>query len=557
MLQKREMFCIKSHLNTPPILTITPTPFFFVTPTPTQKSGGFFSFGSPPNKPNADSQSPNPLIGITAAAVTGAYIASQRKKKVQFGSAPKEAKQAILSPNVFQGAQAAALMSAFTAKMEENRQRRIAEKARKAAEMERLNILNYQAVQRKIQEIARAREEARRKRQEAKRKKAARHPLQDLWDRNGAAIYAANQGFKATYGKNMSASDRRKAIKDATVGGVFRADAYADNLVKAATPPPPPPKNNPYAGAADRIRAAANEIEDEKKIGYVDSERDEVRKLIALNEQKNTPVNSATASYMAMAAAAEAGKFSKEDYDKARKQAENNALNRGLRAYYDGRKDGESALSQLINRFRYKSPNELNETAYARMKEVLDSTEDSPVTNFAEGSIPVGDTGFAREYQDGTIWPALPDFENQPGQRGSDNQVGHFLTAVNLSIQVHEKPWHLRWAFKNIYLSAIIGHELLGDDFGGDINKVVPVVALAQTLFGGPGPSGWYARRLFLSGDDDKLRQLFEAGGKPGLGNSLEDLRLSYQGWVAGEKLVDGEFDTTKDFAEWLEKNLR
>ena len=73
----------------------------------------------------------------------------------------------------------------------------------------------------------------------------------------------------------------------------------------------------------------------------MDSERDEVRKLIALNEEKNAPVDSATASYMAMAAAAGAGKFDKDDYDRARKQAENNALKRGLRAYYDGRKAGE------------------------------------------------------------------------------------------------------------------------------------------------------------------------------------------------------------------------
>ena len=83
--------------------------------------------------------------------------------------------------------------------------------------MERLNILNYQAVQKRIREIARAREEARRKRQEAKRKKAARHPLQDLWDRNGAAIYDANQAFKEIHGRSMSASTRRKAIKNATV----------------------------------------------------------------------------------------------------------------------------------------------------------------------------------------------------------------------------------------------------------------------------------------------------------------------------------------------------
>ena len=226
--------------------TMTSTPFIFVTATPTQKSGAFFGFGSPPKESGSrQGQGPNPLLGITAAALTGAYIATQRKK-VEFGSAPKEAKKAIASPNIFVGAQATALVGAFTAKMEEDRQRRAAEKARKAAEAERLNILNYQAVQERIREIARAREEAKRKRQEAKRKKAARHPLQDLWDRNGAAIYDANQNFKTKHGRNMNARTRRKAIKDATRNGVFNAGAYAGNLAKAATPPPPP-KKNPYA----------------------------------------------------------------------------------------------------------------------------------------------------------------------------------------------------------------------------------------------------------------------------------------------------------------------
>ena len=253
--------------------TATSTPFVFVTPTldaepveaPTKEKSGFFSFFSSPKDPNPDSQIPssNPLIGITAAAVTGAFIATQRKKKVKFGSAPKEAKKAIVSPNVFVGAQATALLGAFTAKLEEDRQRRTAEKARKAAEMERLNILNYQAVQERIREIARAREEAKRKREEARRKKAARHPLQDLWDRNGAAIYDANQDFKKKHGRNMNARTRRKAIKDATRNGVFNAGAYASNLAKAK-------QFSEYQAARERILAAANEIEAEKKIGYRD-----------------------------------------------------------------------------------------------------------------------------------------------------------------------------------------------------------------------------------------------------------------------------------------------
>ena len=62
----------------------------------------------------------------------------------------------------------------------------------------------------------------------------------------------------------MDAATRKKAIKDATRNGHFNAGAYATNLNTARQAQAK--KNNPYAGAADRIRAAANEIEDEKKI---------------------------------------------------------------------------------------------------------------------------------------------------------------------------------------------------------------------------------------------------------------------------------------------------
>ncbi|RLE45142.1 hypothetical protein DRJ25_06050, partial [Candidatus Woesearchaeota archaeon] len=228
-----------------------------------------------------------------------------------------------------------ALAGAFTAKMEEDRQRRIAEKARKAAEAERLNILNYQAVQERIREIARAREEAKRKREEARRKKASRHPLQDLWDRNGAAIYDANQQFKTDHGRDMSARDRRKAIKDATVGGVFSAGAYVGSIEQAW--------RDEEAKRTAALRAQNKAVLDEKRRRREEqlTQEAELEKERAMQAQKDGELDSATRSYMAMAAAAEAGKFDKEDYDTAREQAENNALQRGLRAYYEGRKAGE------------------------------------------------------------------------------------------------------------------------------------------------------------------------------------------------------------------------
>ncbi len=59
--------------------------------------------------------------------------------------------------------------------------------------------------------------------------------MQKLWDANGAAIYEANQEYQAKHGKEMDAGSRSKAIKDATVNGVFNAGAYASNLETAKT----------------------------------------------------------------------------------------------------------------------------------------------------------------------------------------------------------------------------------------------------------------------------------------------------------------------------------
>jgi len=53
---------------------------------------------------------------------------------------------------------------------------------------------------------------------------------QAQWDANGQAIYAANQQFKETYGKEMDAANKEQAIKDATVNGVFNTGLYSVNL---------------------------------------------------------------------------------------------------------------------------------------------------------------------------------------------------------------------------------------------------------------------------------------------------------------------------------------
>jgi hypothetical protein len=40
-------------------------------------------------------------------------------------------------------------------------------------------------------------------------------------------------------------------------------------------------------------------------------------------------------------------------------------------------------------------------------------------------------------------------------------------------------------------------------------------------------------------------------------GNSKEDLRLSCEGWVAGEKITNNEFESPHDFGNFIEERLK
>ncbi len=153
--------------DTASVALATPTPFTFtpLTPTldtepvevPAEENDGIFSFFSPSKDEDGNAQSPsaNLLWASTAAAVTGAYLATQKKKKqkISFESEKKEAKAQTESTNISWGASASAVMGAF---MEATKERR-------------------------------ARYEARRAKWEAKKK--AKRELQAIWDANGAAIY--------------------------------------------------------------------------------------------------------------------------------------------------------------------------------------------------------------------------------------------------------------------------------------------------------------------------------------------------------------------------------
>jgi len=122
--------------------------------------------------------------------------------------------------NVLWGATAAALIGWATATALEEKKKRKEAEARRQEE----SAARKQASHRTNRD-----EEPLMTRQEKEHAKQ-RKELQKLWDANGAAIYEANREYKAKHGKETDAGTRSKAIKDATMNGVFTAGAYASNL---------------------------------------------------------------------------------------------------------------------------------------------------------------------------------------------------------------------------------------------------------------------------------------------------------------------------------------
>ena len=177
------------------LATVTATPFVFtgVIQPPAEGGDTPSTFGDTPQTPKKPSDS-NLLLAIAAAAAAGAFVATSKKEQTFTLEEEKAAEET--ASDVVYGSAAAATIAAY--------------KAQNGERMRRARL-----------ESKRAKEEKRLKERAA---------MQALWDANGAAIYDANQDFKKNYGKEMDAATREQAIKDATVGGVFNAGAYATNL---------------------------------------------------------------------------------------------------------------------------------------------------------------------------------------------------------------------------------------------------------------------------------------------------------------------------------------
>jgi|GEM_PF-6741393 hypothetical protein len=197
------------------------------------------------------------------------------------------------------------------------------------------------------------------------------------------------------------------------------------------------------------------------------------------------------------------------------------------------------------------------DTVLERTQYILDATQNGLFVHFA--NIPEGDSGFNPAFQDSGKWP------------DSGNQVGHYLTAVDISLSANSLPSFLIQGARNVAIDLIIGHEMIGDYTGSFSNNNIVNTFISYGVNGLQYGAGLFAaiytngdsREWFLSGEDENFEKILAIG--PNFnnnynifrnGNSIEDLRLTYQGWVDGENIINSNYETNTEFAEALAGNL-
>jgi len=169
------------------------------------------------------------------------------------------------------------------------------------------------------------------------------------------------------------------------------------------------------------------------------------------------------------------------------------------------------------------------DTPTTRLNVVLNATHSGPYSHFA---IPYTDSGFKDEYID-------------PYPETSGNQVGHFLTAVDISLNQDNILGN----------SAIVGHEMY-PDFGGPSGASGLADNMIQIGFGLLSPKD---RNLFSLGSDSGYKTIINDGWGPfGIrrGNSIEDLRLSHLGQIMANLYKDASFPDNAAIGNWLKQNI-
>jgi hypothetical protein len=180
-------------------------------------------------------------------------------------------------------------------------------------------------------------------------------------------------------------------------------------------------------------------------------------------------------------------------------------------------------------------------TVSGRVRAILLATEHPYMMGLHTGA-KIGVTGFRNEYED-------------PWKQSAD-QVGHFLTAVRFAFDSRFLinpiyPLVLGgWGHRDRALRLMVGHEKAADPVS--IDQISPRVIIdVLRCF----------RRQYRSATAEDVAN-FCVGKMDtivlgnGLGNSMADLLLSYQGWLFGQWVVEGWFKTRQETADWIRREL-
>jgi hypothetical protein len=180
-------------------------------------------------------------------------------------------------------------------------------------------------------------------------------------------------------------------------------------------------------------------------------------------------------------------------------------------------------------------------TVSGRVRAILMATEHPFVLGLHTGA-KIGLTGFRQEYED-------------PWKQSAD-QVGHFLTAVRLAFDprflvLPVFPLVLGgWGHQDRALRLMVGHEKAADPAAIDQISLRVIVDVLRCF-----------RRQYQAATAEDVAN-FCAGKMDGivlgngLGNSMADLLLSYQGWLFGQWVREGRFKTREETAGWIRQEL-
>jgi RHS repeat-associated protein len=189
--------------------------------------------------------------------------------------------------------------------------------------------------------------------------------------------------------------------------------------------------------------------------------------------------------------------------------------------------------------------------AAERLEFVLWYTWDAPFTHFR---VEFNDEGFADQFRDSALWPE------------SGNQVGHFLTAVDIAYRLGRgQEIYNGSASETFGLACIVGHELEGDRiwfapprhcYTGASDQAIAnfAIVMAADLAGDYVLRDCYLR-LSAPGVAETPSDA-RVQGDSRYGNSIQDLRLSSKGWIFGWKIRTGAIRDLPEAKRWLRANL-